>query len=137
MRACFMDGPVKIDYGAVGVFDRADAVVEIFRQVGCHDYMVEMHHGSNPQIELTGADQAKGRWSLHYQLINTRENPLTQLGGVYEDEYHRSPKGWKMATTKFTVLSMLVLKLDSAAVQALVIGRMPAPPPAAEAGRAA
>jgi len=143
MRACFADGPVRIDYGAVGVFDRADAVVEVFRQVGCHDYMVEMHHGSNPRIELAGADhapdqapdQARGHWNLHYQLINTRENTLTQLGGVYEDEYRRTPQGWKIAATKFAVNSMLVLKLDAAAVQALVVGRMPAPP-ATEARKA-
>ena len=137
VRTCFLDGPVRIDYGAVGLFDRADAMVEVFRQVGCHDYMVEMHHGSNPQIEANGGDEAKGGWSLHYQLINTRENTLTQLGGVYEDEYRRTPHGWKMSATKFAVLSLLVLKLDPTAIQALVIGRMPAPPPAAEAGKAA
>jgi len=128
MRACFADGPVRIDYGAVGTFDRADPLVEVFRQVGCHDYMVEMHHGSNPRIEFTSPDHARGRWSLHYQLINTRENTLTQLGGGYEDEYRKTPQGWKITATKFVVTSTLVLKLDAAAVNALVIGHMPPPP---------
>jgi len=95
MRACFVDGPVKIDYGVIGSFDRADALVEIFRQVGCHDYMVEMHHGVNPQIQVDG-DSARGTWGLHYQLINTNENTLTQLGAYYDDEYRRTAQGWKI-----------------------------------------
>ena len=36
MRACFVDGTVAIDYGVLGTFDRADALVEIFKQIGCH-----------------------------------------------------------------------------------------------------
>ena len=125
MRACFADGPVAIDYGAVGQFDTADAVVEVFKQVGCHPHMVEMHHGSNPQIMVTG-DRAEGRWSLHYQLINTLENSLTQLGAYYEDGYARTPAGWRISATKCVVTSLLVLKLSPEQVQAMVIGRIPA-----------
>ena len=126
MRACFADGPVHIDYGVVGVFDRADPLVEVFRAVGCHPHMVEMHHGVNPRIELAGEDFARGRWSLHYQLINTLEHTLTQLGGTYDDEYRRTPQGWKISATRFVVTSMLVLKLDPAAISLLVEGRIPA-----------
>lgn len=126
MRACFADGPVIIDYGAVGQFDNADAVVEVFKQVGCHPHMVEMHHGANPQITLHGDGQAEGRWSLHYQLINTNENTLTQLGAYYEDRYVRTATGWKISATKCVVTSLLVLKLSAEATAALVIGRVPA-----------
>lgn len=126
MRACFVDGPVAIDYGVLGTFDRADALVEIFQQIGCHPHMVEMHHGVNPQITLQGADHAEGRWGLHYQLINTSDNTLTQLGAYYEDEYRKTAAGWKMSATKCVVTSMLVLKLGADAVQAMIIGRMPA-----------
>ena len=125
MRACFADGPVAIDYGAVGQFDTADAVVEVFKQVGCHPHMVEMHHGSNPQITVKG-DSAEGRWSLQYQLINTNESTLTQLGATYEDGYARTPAGWRISATKCVVTSLLVLKLSAEQVQALVIGRIPA-----------
>ena len=127
MRACFADGTVAIDYGVLGTFDRADALVDIFKQIGCHPHMVEMHHGVNPQITLKSADHAEGRWGLHYQLINTNDNTLTQLGAYYEDEYRKSTAGWKMSATKCVVTSMLSLKLAADAVQALVIGRLPAP----------
>lgn len=127
MRACFADGTVAIDYGVLGTFDRADALVDIFKQIGCHPHMVEMHHGANPQITLKSADHAEGRWGLHYQLINTNDNTLTQLGAYYEDEYRKTAAGWKMSATKCVVTSMLSLKLAADAVQALVIGRLPAP----------
>lgn len=123
MRACFADGEVAIDYGVVGRFDRADALVEIFKQIGCHPHMVEMHHGANPQITLRGDDHAEGRWGLHYQLINTQDNTLTQLGAYYEDEYKKTPAGWKISATRCVVTSMLSLKLAADAVRALVIGR--------------
>lgn len=126
MRACFADGPVPIDYGRVGRFETADALVEVFRQLGCHAHIVEMHHGVNPQIELTGADTAGGRWGLHYQMINTQEQTLTQLGGGYEDTYRRTPEGWKISATRFIVTSTLVLGL-SEAVKTLYCGRIPPP----------
>lgn len=123
MRACFVDGPVKIDYGVVGTFDRADALVEIFKQVGCHPHMVEMHHGVNPQIEVLGESKAKGRWGLHYQLINTNDKTLTQLGAYYDDEYRKTASGWKIYATRCVVTSTLVLQLAPDALKALVTGK--------------
>lgn len=123
MRACFVDGEVAIDYGVIGCFDRADALVAVFTQMACHPHMVEMHHGVNPRIEITGADTARGEWGLHYQLINTRESTLTQLGARYEDEYRRTVQGWKIRATRCVVDSTLVLALGDTALRALVTGR--------------
>lgn len=123
MRACFCDGEVAIDYGVIGCFDRADALVAVFTQMACHPHMVEMHHGVNPRIEITGADTARGEWGLHYQLINTRESTLTQLGARYEDEYRRTAQGWKIRATRCVVDSTLVLALGDTALRALVTGR--------------
>jgi hypothetical protein len=126
MRACFADGTVDIDYGPVGRFDTADALVKVFVEVGCHEHMVEMHHGANPQIEILSADSARGSWSLQYGLINTRENTLTQLIGFYEDGYRRIGGDWKMVKTHFTPTSTLVLQLGADAVKTLFAGRVPA-----------
>ena len=125
MRACFVDGPVHVDFGPVGTFDRADALVEVFKTVGCHPHMVEMHHGVNPRIEHVGPDRAHGRWGLHYQLINTRENSLTQLGAYYEDEYVRVGSVWKIEKTKCVITSMLVLQLGEEGVKRLFAGNAP------------
>ncbi|MGH8460909.1 MAG: nuclear transport factor 2 family protein [Stenotrophobium sp.] len=123
MRACFMDGPVRIDYGVIGTFDRADALVAIFTQMACHDHMVEMHHGVNPQITLIDAKRAKGHWGLHYQLINTQEKKLTQLGAYYDDEYRKTASGWKIEATRCVVTSTLVLDLSATAITSLFAGR--------------
>ncbi len=125
MRSCFVDGKLEIDYGVVGRFDTADALVKLFVEVGCHDYMVEMHHGVNPQIDRVSADLARGTWGLHYFLINTRDRTLTQLGGYYEDEYARTASGWKISKTRFVATSTLVLDVNSDAAKALFAGRAP------------
>ena len=85
-RDCFANGPVNIDYGPIGCFDQADDLVAIFQDIACHPHMLEWHHASNPQIEMLTPQHAKGHWSLQYQLINTQDQTLTQLGGEYDDE---------------------------------------------------
>lgn len=121
MRACFADGEVDIDYGAIGRFTRADDLVAVFARLGCHPHMREMHHGVNPLIELTDADHARGHWTLHYQLIDTREQRLTQLGGYYDDAYRRGADGrWKIAATRSVITSTLVLELAGPVVASVV-----------------
>lgn len=128
MRACFADGPVHIDYGAVGTFDRADALVKVFTELGCHDYMVELHHGMNPQLEVLDDRRARGTWSLHYFLINTQTRGLTQLAGYYEDEYRKDGGAWKISRTRFVPTSTLALDVSEGTAKALFAGRAPPAP---------
>lgn len=123
MRACFADGLVHIDYGAVGSFDNADDLKTIYTRMACHPHMVEMHHGSNPRIEVLDASSARGQWALTYQLINTELNTLTQLGGEYEDEYRITDDGWKITATKFEVISTLAVELGDAGMKQVFAGR--------------
>jgi hypothetical protein len=125
MRACFADGKVHIDYGAIGTFDNADALVKIYTDMACHDFMVEMHHGMNPQIEVLDDQRAKGKWSLHYFLINTQQKSLTQLAGYYEDEYVKQNGAWKISRTKFTPTSTLAMDLSEVTPKTLFAGRSP------------
>ena len=130
MRACFVDGPVAIDFGAIGSFERADDLVAVFERLGCHPHMVEMHHGVNARIALNEADTAVGEWALHYQLINTEEMTLTQLGARYEDEYRRTEAGWRISATRCIVHSTMVLQLGEDALKRVFAG---VPDPAAAA----
>jgi hypothetical protein len=123
MRACFVDGPVLIDYGALGCFDTADAVVKIFEDIGCHPHMVEMHHGVNPLIEIDDDTHAHGNWSLQYFLINTQTRGVTQLGGYYEDQYAKVDGRWKISATRFVVSSTLALSLGESGITTLFAGR--------------
>lgn len=128
MRDCFVDGCMLIDYGALGSFDNADAVVQLFRDIGCQPHMVEMHHGANHQITLESDGEANGLWSLHYFLIDTSSGGITQLGGYYEDRYAKIDGRWKMSATRFVVSSTLVLTQSADALKPLFAGRSaPAP----------
>lgn len=128
MRACFADGPVHIDYGAIGTFDRADALAKVFTEIGCHDHMVELHHGMNPQIEVLDATRARGTWSLHYFLVNTQTRGATQLAGYYEDEYRKDGGAWRIVSTRFVPTSTLALDLSEGTAKALFAGRAPPAP---------
>ncbi len=113
MRDCFADGEVLIDYGPVGQFSHRDQLVAVFTEIGCHPHMREMHHAHNPLIELQGEDQASGSWELCYQLINTREQSLTQLALIYRDRYRRIDGQWKIVETVTEPVSSLVFDLSA------------------------
>lgn len=123
MRACFADGAVHIDFGVIGVFDRADALVEVYTRAACHEHMVEMHHGANPQIEILDESRACASWSLQYGLIDTQAQRLTQLAGWYEDEYRKQDGSWKITRTRFVATSSLAMDLSDSAVKVLFAGR--------------
>lgn len=59
-----------------------------------------LHANTNPWIELTGADTAKGRWYLlDFSLTGPPDqNPLT-LMGVYDDLYRKINGEWKIERT--------------------------------------
>lgn len=123
MRDCFIEGEMLIDYGRVGTFNNRDALLAVFELLGCKEHIVEMHNGPDGQIDILGESRAKGIWSLHYQLINTRDNTLTQLGAFYHDEYTRVDGEWKISATRCEVHSTLVLSLADAGVGVLFAGR--------------
>lgn len=108
MRACFASGPVRIDYGRIGVFEDRDQLVAIFEKLGCHPHIVEMHHGVNPQIDVLDETHARGTWGLHYQMTDTNARVITQLGAHYEDEYRKIDGHWKISATRCVVTSTLV-----------------------------
>jgi hypothetical protein len=114
---------MAIDYGIIGSFKTADSLIEVYTAVGCHDYMVELHHGANPQIEVLGVDTARGTWNLHYYLINTQAKSLTQLAGYYEDEYRKQAGQWKISATRFVATSTLAMDINEGLAKVLFAGR--------------
>lgn len=120
MREAFVEGPMHIDYGAVGIFQNRDDLVALFTDVGCHPHMIEMHHGQNPEITVLDENRATGVWGLFYYLINTQEQTLTQLGGSYDDEYRCENGDWRISRTVFRVHSLQVHKLDDGIVKNLM-----------------
>ncbi|GAB2845653.1 nuclear transport factor 2 family protein [Pseudoduganella ginsengisoli] len=122
MRACFVAGPVDIDYGALGRFTDRDALVQLFTQLGCHPHIVEMHHGANPDITIIDSDNARGTWSLHYQQIDTVKQTVTQFGACYDDAYRREDGVWKISATRCQVTSCAVLSIADGVPRVLHAG---------------
>ena len=123
VRECFADGTVDLDFGRIGHFDNADALVAIFTELACAEHIVEMHHAQNPQITLQGDDQATGLWGLFYYMIDTRQKICTQLGGYYQDRYRKTAAGWKITASAFNVTSTQILSVEDGLVKALFAGR--------------
>ncbi len=105
IRNCFAEGDIVIDYGPVGLFKDRDSFVGLFQEMACHDYVIDLHHGANPEIEVDG-DQAAARWALYYFNINGDTGATRQLGGFYQDEYRRIDGLWKIVKTVFQAHSI-------------------------------
>ncbi len=112
IRECFVEGDCVIDYGAVGVFKNREGLIELFSEKACHDYIIDMHHGQNPQISVMSDTVAVAAWDLFFFQINTQDNTLTQLAGFYEDRFVKTDQGWRIGSTKFNATSTLISQLD-------------------------
>jgi hypothetical protein len=123
VRECFVEGPVHIDYGSIGVFGHRDALVSVFSEMACHDHMVEMHHAQNPRIDLVDATTARGVWGLYYHLIDTRTQSVTQLGAYYEDEYRKVGGHWLISATVCKVNSTYLCDLSEHVANVMFAGR--------------
>ena len=123
VRGCFVDGPVHIDYGRIGVFEHRDALVAVVAELACHEHMLEMHHAQNPRIDLVDAVSARGVWGLYYHLIDTSTRCVTQLGAYYEDEYRKNGGRWLISSTVCTVNSTHVSDLSEHVARVVFAGR--------------
>jgi ketosteroid isomerase-like protein len=60
-----------------------------------------MHHLANPILDVDG-DRATARWYLHVASVMRGAGPGVQaMFGRYEDEYVRTPEGWKIRRSRF------------------------------------
>ena len=76
-KQCFASGEVVIDMGHVGVFRDREAFAEIYRNFGCQPFILDMHHGANPEIEFRdpSTPRASGRSSTATSTRRRRPSP--------------------------------------------------------------
>ncbi|MNZ54012.1 Bile acid 7-alpha dehydratase [compost metagenome] len=101
IRNCFAEGEVLIDYGPLGVFRERDSFVALYRELACHERVIDLHHGANPEIELLGEDEARARWALAYSNLDGESGATRRLGGFYEDRYRCIDGQWRIVETVF------------------------------------
>jgi len=117
---CFAAGKISIDMGHLGVFHHRDEFVAMYREYGCHEYILDMHHGVNPQIELVDTSHARALWSLNYRNINTRDRTVTFLSLLYHDEYVKLDGEWKIVTCRCEYKTALHLSYAEGTLQTLL-----------------
>ena len=125
MRVCYDENNFLIDFGFIGEFTDMDAFISVFESLACHPTHVDMHHGTAPEIEMTGPDTAKGRWRMRFQLLETEQQQVQLMSGYYEDEYARVDGEWKMRVSRYTLMSNLFLNSDNGVVAIEQIGSAP------------
>ena len=118
-RAAFIAAGADIDYGPLGSFDDADQITDIYRSIALEkedgQYVVlDMHHGLQPDIEITGADTAVGRWTLNFRQANRRAGTLKVSALEYDDAYVREDGQWKISACRVNELWSITRVLDEA-----------------------
>jgi hypothetical protein len=108
--------------------------VDIYEKFGCKPNIVDMHHGQNPIVEITGPDSARGWFDCYFFQIDTKARRLTQLSVSYDDEFVRRDGRWQIARTVSRRISMLVEDMTEDGQRRVAIaGRSdiegPPPPP--------
>lgn len=122
VRDCFAPGEIDLRYGRIGSFTRRDDVVAVFSELACHEHIVEIHHGQNPQVEILDENNAQATWGLYYYLIDTRQQTVTQLAGFYEDGYIRLDGEWKMNKSWYEVNSTQIFDLSEGMAKVIFAG---------------
>lgn len=122
IRECFAPGRIELRYGRIGEFTDREQLVDIFSELACHDHIVEMHHGQNPQIEVHDAGHASGQWGLYYYLIDTRQQTVTQLAGFYRDTYVCRDGQWLISESDYEVASTQIFALSEGLAKVVFAG---------------
>ncbi len=124
VRACFAKGEVIIDMSYFGHCSNRDEFVDdIFVPRGCHDYVLDMHHCSNPEIEILDECTATGVWGLNYRNINTRDQTITMLSAVYHDEYRKIDGQWKVSRSRTEYRTVIHCSYEPGTLQVQVADR--------------
>ena len=122
VRDCFAAGDIDLQYGRIGNFTDRDQLVAIFEELACHEHIVEMHHGQNPQIEILDETSARATWGLYYYLIDTRQQAVTQLAGFYDDGYVLQDGQWRISKSHYRVTSSQLLDLSDGLARVIFAG---------------
>jgi hypothetical protein len=131
VRDCFAPGAIRIAYQNFPEFTDRDAFVDIFQAMGCQPGVYDIHHATNWEIDLTGAesgaDSATGKWSLNFRTILTIPRQIVRLAVEYEDVYRRQDGRWWIVDTVSRVTSMLTEQVgEDGSVTVIALAEPPA-----------
>lgn len=128
VRDCFAPDGVRIAYQGFPEFTDREAFVAIYEQMACQGGVYDIHHATNWDIALTGADTATGLWSLNFRTILVAARQVVRLAVEYEDVYRRIDGRWYIAETISRQTSMLTEEIgEDGSIKVLAWGAPAAP----------
>lgn len=127
IRDCFLPQGVRIDFQNFPLFEARDDFIALYESMACQPGVYDMHHVTNWDIELTGADMARGKWSLNFRTILTGPRKVTRLAVEYEDVYRRQDGRWWIAQSVSRITSILDEQIgEDGVVRVVAAGELPA-----------
>ncbi|HHX35964.1 MAG TPA: nuclear transport factor 2 family protein [Pseudomonadales bacterium] len=107
---CFMSGTIDIDFGHIGQFNNREDFVDIFKKLGCHAHIVDMHHAKNPIFLELSTNSASIKICMRFQSINTQDKTSIELGGYYLDGFQKTDDDqWLINRSSFTINSVKII----------------------------
>jgi hypothetical protein len=140
LRACDRKQPAEVldcldpdraivAYEGFPRFETRESFVQIFELMGCKPTIIDMHHGENPEIVLTGPASATGTWDLFFQSIDTEAGTVLQMGCAYSDVYTLKQNRWWISETATQRTSFLMQKKQpNGSLAVVAMGEPPAAP---------
>jgi hypothetical protein len=127
MRECFVAQGARIEADGFPAFNDREGWVQLFTELAVSNpNIMDMHHGQNPQIVLTGPDSASGVWDLHFSQVNVKERTVVNMAGEYRDEYLRQDGRWLIKSSKFRQTSFQMRKVaEDGSETVLALGKPP------------
>jgi len=107
VRACFVPDAV-IEYEGFERFEDRDSFVDTYVRFGCQPHIVDMHHGQNPIVELTGPDSANGYFDLFFHQMDLDTGRHMQFAVAYDDVFVKRDGEWFICKTATRQLSVLI-----------------------------
>lgn len=127
VRDSFAQGPIRIAYQGFPEFTDRDAFVDVYVSMACQGGVYDIHHATNWEIDLTGPDSARGRWSLNFRTILTGPRQVVRLAVEYDDVFRREDGRWWIVDTTSRVTSQIVEQIgEDGSVTVLVLAEPPA-----------
>lgn len=123
---CFTPGKADIDFGHIGQFSTPEDFVAVFKELGCHDHIVDMHHAQNPIVTLHSDVYASAKICLRFMSINTQDKTRVRIGGHYLDEYKLIDGIWLISKSHFIVSAVEIVDFSSSqSIVSYVGNKMP------------
>ena len=113
VRDCFVQYGAVIQAQGFAPMEGREAWVELFTRLAVDNpAIMDMHHGHNADIRLTGADTATGVWDLEFCQINVKERTVVNMACEYRNELRRENGQWKIHTLRSRQTSFIMRSVD-------------------------